>query len=81
MLEPNAKTHTRTHTHEYTHTHTHKHVYVYIYIYICMHEHMRAKLSDFVGVKHLLTDLVVFRIWCGFVQICLLDLESMFDGF
>ena len=50
---------------------------MYIYIY----ENMRATLSDFVGVKHLLTDLVVFRIWRGFVQIVLLDLESMFDGF
>ena len=53
---------------------------MYIYIYY-MYENMRAMLSDFVGVKHLLTDLVVFRIWCGFVQIVLLDLESMFDGF
>ena len=50
---------------------------VRIYIY----EHIRAKLSDCVGVQHLFADLVVFRIWCGFVQIVLLDLESMFDGF
>ena len=35
-------------------------IYMYTYVYTCMHEYMRAKLSDFVGVKHLLTDLVVF---------------------
>ena len=46
-----------------------------------MCEHMRAKLSDFCLCQALVNGLGSFRIWCGFVQIVLLDLESMFDGF
>ena len=58
----------------------HVYIYIYIYIYVCVNI-WEQSCQTFVGVKRLLMDLVVFRIWCGFAQIVLLDLESMFDGF
>ena len=57
-------------------------IYIYNYIYICVCVNIwEQSCQTFVGVKRLLMDLVVFRIWCGFAQIVLLDLESMFDRF